>query len=320
MKILVTGGAGFIGSHVVDAYVAEGHDVTVVDDLSKGRKANLNPEARFLAMDVRDPALDTLFAENRFDVVNHHASQIDVRRSVEDPHADASINILGALSLLEKSRAHGVRRFIFASSGGAIYGECGERGAREEDVPRPESPYGISKLAVEHYIRFFGAVQRLPYTILRYANVYGPRQDPRGEAGVITLFIDKILAGEAPTIYGSGAQVRDYVHVEDVVEANRAALRKGENQVFNIGTGVGTSVNELFEILSRHQPSLREPRHALARPGEVERSLLNAGKAAAVLGWKASRPLDAGLYETLLFFRRQRKETVPARAVAGGLR
>jgi UDP-glucose 4-epimerase len=312
MKILVTGGAGFIGSHIVDAYVADGHEVTVVDDLSRGKKANVNPDARLAVMDLRDPDLERLFSETRFDVVNHHASQIDVRRSVAEPQVDASINIFGALRLLECAAAAGVKRFIFASSGGAVYGECPTSGAREEDPLHPESPYAISKAAVEYYIRFYGAVRGVPYTILRYANVYGPRQDPQGEAGVISIFIDKFLAGEPATVYGTGDQVRDYVHVSDVVEANRAALLRGEGRTFNIGTTMATSVNDLFGKLKAMTGSRLDPVSAPRRAGEVERSLLNNSAAARGLGWIPSRALDHGLDDTLRYFREKNKIPVGA--------
>jgi UDP-glucose 4-epimerase len=307
MRILVTGGAGFIGSHVVDAYVSDGHEVTVIDDLSKGKRSNVNPAAHLIVMDVRDPGLDDVFSAHRFDVVNHHAAQIDVRRSVDEPSVDASINILGTLALLQASRAHGVRKFIFVSSGGAIYGECGDQGAREEDPLRPESPYGVSKACAEFYVRLFG--DRFPTTILRYANVYGPRQDPRGEAGVITVFIEKILSNNQAVIYGTGEQTRDFIHVADVVEANRAALHGGENRTLNIGTRVETSVNALYEKLARLGGSSQKPVHAPARPGEIERSLLNPANALRHLGWHPTRYLEQGLEGTLDYFR-QRKEAL----------
>ena len=216
-----------------------GHQVTVVDDLTTGKKKNVNPQANLVVMDVRDPNISTLFAKTGFDIVNHHAAQIDVRRSVQDPFLDASVNILGTLRLLDGCRTFGVRKFIFSSSGGTIYGECKAKPAQESDASRPTSPYGFSKAAAETYIRFFGEFYHLPYTILRYANVYGPRQDPQGEAGVVAIFMGKILADEPVTIYGTGEQERDYVHVSDVVKANCSALLKGENDTFNIGNGRG---------------------------------------------------------------------------------
>jgi UDP-glucose 4-epimerase len=312
MKVLVTGGAGFIGSHIVDAYVKDGHDVTVVDDLSKGRRENLNPRARFVRMDVRDPGLEGVFTASRFDAVNHHAAQIDVRRSVEDPLSDASINVLGTVRLLELSRAHGVRKFVFASSGGAVYGECPSRGAREEDAVRPLSPYGAGKAAAEHYVRVFGSCHGLPYTILRYANVYGPRQDPEGEAGVITIFIERMLSDRPVTIFGDGEQTRDYVHVGDVAEANRTALMKGDGRAFNIGTGRATSVNALFGMLAPMAGFSREPLRAPRRSGEVERSVLDASAAERHLGWRPALSLEEGLPGTLSFFLGRRGGLAPA--------
>jgi UDP-glucose 4-epimerase len=303
MKILVTGGAGFIGSNIVDAYVEQGHEVTIVDDLSTGKKANVNREAKLVTMDVRDPNISTLFAESRFEVVNHLAAQIDVRKSVQDPFYDASVNILGTLRLLECCRSYGVRKFIFSSSGGTIYGECGAAPAREEDASRPESPYGFSKATGERYIRFYGDIYHLPYTILRYANVYGPRQDPHGEAGVVAIFAGKLRAKEQVTIYGSGDQERDYVYVSDIVQANIAALTKGENDIFNIGTGVPTSVNRLWEIMAALEEKAPAAVHAPARTGELARSVLNADRAKKLLGWKPGHTLEKGLAETYQFFK-----------------
>jgi UDP-glucose 4-epimerase len=303
VKILVTGGAGFIGSNIVDAYIKEGHQVTIVDDLSTGKKGQVHSQARLIVMDIRDPNISTLFAESRFEVVNHHAAQLDVRKSVQDPFFDASVNILGTLRLLECCRSYGVRKFIFSSSGGTIYGECGASPAREEDPARPESPYGFSKAAGERYIRFYGDVYHLPYTILRYANVYGPRQDPHGEAGVVAIFAGKLLAKQPVTIYGTGEQERDYVFVSDVVQANLAALTKGENDIFNIGTGVPTSVKRLWEIMAALEEKAPKAVHAPARTGELARSVLDADRAKRLLGWKPSHPLEKGLAETYRFFK-----------------
>jgi UDP-glucose 4-epimerase len=301
MKILVTGGAGFIGSHIVDAYIALGHDVTVVDDLSTGKKKNVNSRARLVTADVRDPNLSTLFTESRFEIVNHLAAQLDVRKSVQDPFFDASVNILGTLRLLECSRAYGVRKFIYSSSGGTFYGECTEP-AREEDPSHPESPYGFSKAAAERYIRFYGDIYKLPYTILRYANVYGPRQDPHGEAGVVAIFVGKLIAKARATIYGTGEQERDYVFVSDVVGANVAALTKGENDMFNVGTQITTSVKTLYEKLSRFNKDAQPAIYAPARTGELARSVLNIERARKYLGWKPLVAIDKGLEETYRFF------------------
>lgn len=305
MKVLVTGGAGFIGSHVVDAYVSAGHRVTVLDNLSTGKKKNLNPRARFVKGDVRDKNLSRMFKMARFDVVNHHAAQIDVRRSVADPLLDADINIMGLLNLLELSRLNRVKKVIFSASGGTYYGEC-SRPAREEDLPNPLSPYGISKLASEFYLRAYRALHDLKYTVLRYGNVYGPRQDPHGEAGVVAIFCQRLLAGVPAFIYGNGKQMRDYVYVGDVARANLAALSKGEGQSINVGTGKATDVNRLFEILSachsRGSSFERKP----ARPGELFRSVLNVAKASRLLGWKPKISIENGLAETYRYIAAQR--------------
>jgi len=309
MRILVTGGAGFIGSSIVDAYIDQGHEVTIVDDLSSGKKENLNPKARFQAMDVRDPNLSSLFEKSKFDIVNHLAAQLDVRKSVLDPFFDASVNILGTLRLLECSRAYGVKKFIFSSSGGTIYGECDKGPASEEAPSRPESPYGFSKAAAETYIRFYGSMYGVGYTILRYGNVYGPRQDPHGEAGVVAIFAGKLLAQQPITIYGTGKQVRDYVFVEDVVEANLAALSRGNNDTFNIGTQKTTSVNDLYAEMARLAPSAKPPTYAPARAGELEVSVLNIARAAERLGWKPKRTLKEGLDLTYKYFHEKTKKS-----------
>ncbi|MBI4397105.1 MAG: NAD-dependent epimerase/dehydratase family protein, partial [Elusimicrobia bacterium] len=241
MKILVTGGAGFIASHIVDNYVALGHRVTIIDDLSTGKKANLNPKAQFVRSDVQSPHLRRLFQKERFDIVNHHAAQIDVRRSVQDPAFDARTNILGLIHLLELSRQFKVKKFIFAASGGTYYGEC-SRPARETDEPHPLSPYGVAKLTGEHYLQAYRALHGLNYTVFRYGNVCGPRQDPHGEAGVVAIFCQKMLKGEPISIYGDGKQQRDYVFVKDVARANVRALKAGHDDAFNIGTNRATSV------------------------------------------------------------------------------
>jgi UDP-glucose 4-epimerase len=299
MRILVTGGAGFIGSHVVDTYVAAGHEVTVVDDLSSGKKRQLNPAARFVRADIRDERLERVFKKGRFDIVNHHAAQMDVRRSVEDPRFDADVNVLGLLNVLQLARKHGVRKMILAASGGTYYGEC-VRPARESDPPRPLSPYGITKLAGEHYLRAYEALHGIDFTILRYGNVYGPRQDPHGEAGVVAIFCNRLLAGQPLLVFGDGRQQRDYVFVADVARANLAALRRGKCEAVNIGTGRASSVNMLFESLRRaHGGGIREFRPP--RPGELFRSCLDIRHASAVLGWRPRVALDEGLRRTYRF-------------------
>lgn len=312
MKILVTGGAGFIGSNIVDGYIAEGHEVTVLDDLSTGKKKNVNPKAKLVTADIRDPNIVTLFAKSGFDIVNHHAAQIDVRHSVQDPFKDASVNILGTLRLLDCCRTYGVRKFIFASSGGVMYGNC-DKAANEEVAANPESPYGFSKAAGERYIRFYGSTYRLPYTILRYGNVFGPRQDAHGEAGVVAIFLGKLLEGEGVTIFGDGSQERDYVHVSDIVAANIAALTKGENQIFNIGTGEPTSVALLYRTLAKLAGQPEKATHAPERTGELKRSLLNAERARKHLGWKPQRSLEEGLRITLEAAKATRKPALARR-------
>ena len=305
MRILVTGGAGFIGSHVVDRYVADGHSVAVVDDLSTGKREQVNRAAEFHHMDVLDPRLENVMAAGRFDVVNHHAAQIDVRKSVADPLFDARVNILGTLRLLDLSRAHGVKRVVFASSGGAAYGEQVRFPADEEHPLNPVSPYGVGKVSGEHYAFYYQAVHGLPYVALRYANVYGPRQDPHGEAGVVAIFSGRLLTGQPCTINGDGGQTRDYVYVGDVVEANAAAadLSLEVRGPVNIGTGVETDVNALFALLAEVTGSRRAPVHGPAKAGEQQRSVIDPSRAARVLGWRPRTALRDGLRQTVEFFR-----------------
>ncbi len=305
MKILITGGAGFIGSNIVDAYIGQGHDVWVLDDLSTGRVSNLNPRARFVKADIRDTAaVSGLFQKERFDVMNHHAAQMDVRRSVSDPVFDASVNLLGVLTLLEAAVRGGVSKVIFASSGGAIYGEQDYFPADEQHPTRPISPYGVAKLSTEHYLFYYKAVYGLPYVCLRYANVYGPRQNPEGEAGVVAIFASRMLKGEHPVINGDGKQTRDYVFVGDVVRANLAALDVSASEIFNIGTGVETDVNTLFGHIRELTGSTAPDVHGPAKKGEQLRSVLSSGKISAALGWKPSVTLEEGLRRTVEYFKR----------------
>jgi UDP-glucose 4-epimerase len=306
MNILVTGGAGFIGSHVVDAYQAEGHSVTVVDDFSSGRESNLNPKAELFRCDIRDQErLEKLFSSRKFDVLNHHAAQINVRRSVDDPLFDASVNILGFLNLLQLGVRYGVSRVIMASTGGAIYGEQDVFPADESHPTRPISPYGITKLCSEHYLFYYHSLFGINVVPLRYANVYGPRQNPHGEAGVVAVFATKMLKGEQPTINGDGRQTRDYVYVGDVARANVLALRCTGYQYFNVGTGIETDVNAICEVIRRHAGYKDQPVHGPAKKGEQKRSLLDARKITATLGWKASMSLDDGLALTVDSFRKE---------------
>ncbi len=303
MTILVTGGAGFIGSHVVDAYIAQGHDVVVVDDLSSGSKNNLHPKARFYQMDILDEDLERIFREHRIDVVNHHAAQMDVRRSVADPKFDARVNILGGLNLFEIARKYGVKKVIFASTGGAIYGEQDYFPADEEHPTRPLSPYGITKLSTEKYLYFYKEVHGIDYVVLRYANVYGPRQNPHGEAGVVAIFASKMLKGEQPIINGDGRQTRDYTYVADVVRANVLALSYSSSNIFNVGTGIETDVNTLFHQLRSYlNPSCPE-HHGPAKAGEQLRSVISYAKIHRHLGWQPEVSLVEGLRKTAEYFR-----------------
>lgn len=303
MKILVTGGAGFIASHVADECIALGHAVTVVDDLSGGVMENVNPAAEFVKADIRDGALANLFASSKFDVVIHHAAQMDVRRSVADPAFDASVNIIGTINLLENSLRSGVGKFIFASTGGAIYGEQDYFPADEAHPVRPLSPYGISKLAVEKYLFYYGEVHGLRSISLRYGNVYGPRQNPHGEAGVVAIFTTRMLAGAGPVINGDGLQTRDYVYVADVVRANILALGHDAPGVFNVGTGVETDVNTLFRTLRGLTGAECREEHGPAKKGEQLRSVLDAGLLRRTFGWAPATTVPEGLRKTVESFR-----------------
>ena len=307
MKILVTGGAGFIGSNIVDAYIQAGHDVVVVDDLSTGRKENVNPKAHLVKVDIQDAGLEKVFEATKFDVINHHAAQMDVRRSVADPKFDASVNVLGMLNLLELGKKYGVGKVIFSSTGGAIYGEQDYFPADEQHPLRPLSPYGITKLATEKYLFYYKAVYGIQHVILRYANIYGPRQNPHGEAGVVAIFADKMLKGEQPVINGDGKQTRDYVFVGDVVRANLLALAHTISDIFNIGTGVENDVNTLFRIIKRSTSSSCEEKHAPAKMGEQLRSVIDSSKAKKILGWIPTVSLEEGLEKTVQYFRSAKK-------------
>ncbi len=305
MKILVTGGAGFIGSHVVDRYVAEGHQVAVVDALVSGRREFINPAARLYLADIRSPRLAEVFEAERPEVVNHHAAQAEVRRSVADPVLDASINVLGALNLLICCRRFGVGRVIYASTGGAVYGDTTVLPTPEDHPTRPASPYGISKLTVEHYLTCWGVLYEMSGLALRYANVYGPRQNPLGEAGVVAIFARRLLRGEPAIINGDGRQTRDYVYVGDVAEANLRALEQPEaTGTLNIGTGVETSVLDLFQRLQRIAGG-GEARHGAPKPGEQRRSVLDITLAKRLLGWTPRVTLDEGLRRTVEHFSKE---------------
>lgn len=304
MKILVTGGAGFIASHITDAFINEGHQVVVLDDLSTGFQKNINPAAKFIKANICDKKLDQLFENEKFDVVNHHAAQMDVRRSVKDPEFDATTNILGTLNLLQNAKNYGVKKIMFASTGGAVYGEQEYFPADEKHNTQPKSPYGISKLAVEKYLYFYNSEFGLNYSILRYANIYGPRQNAMGEAGVVAIFSTKLLKGEQPVINGSGEQTRDYVFVDDVVKANLLLLNDKDSDIFNVGTTIETNVNQLFNLLNKITGANKDEVHGPAAAGEQMRSVITSEKLFKKFGWKPSTKIEEGLQTTVDYFKK----------------
>mgnify|MGYP000097264756 CR=1 FL=1 len=298
----MTGGAGFIGSHVAEALARAGHRVLIVDDLSSGRKENLPEGCEFFKLDIRSRQAATLVASAGVEILVHHAAQIDVRRSVADPLHDAEVNILGTLNLLEAGRRGSLRQVVFASTGGAIYGEQEEFPASEEHPTRPLSPYGVAKLAVERYLYAYHQLYGLHVTCLRYANVYGPRQDPHGEAGVVAIFLERLLAGRPCVINGDGLQTRDYVFVGDVVEANLASLGLTGFRIYNVGTGRETDVVTLYRLLADAVGVDRPPTHGPAKPGEQRRSVISAAKIRRDLGVAVATSLADGLARTAHWF------------------
>lgn len=315
-KALVTGGAGFIGSTLVDRLLAEGWRVDVVDDLSTGSLANLadarsQPGRRFSfhRMDVRSPGIVDLVAHRRPDVVFHLAAQADVRVSVARPAFDAEVNVIGSLNVFEGCLAAGVSKVVFASSGGTIYGTPEELPVREGHPQRPESPYGVTKKAVGDYLHYYREIRGLEYSALALANVYGPRQDPHGEAGVVSIFAGKLLAHERPVIFGDGNQTRDFVFVDDVVDAFARASEKGGGLLMNIGTGVETSVQQLFDTMARLTGFKEPARYDPPRSGELARSAIDPGRAGIHLGWKPWTPIDEGLGRTIEHFKATRSAT-----------
>ena len=304
MRIMITGGAGFIGSHLAEAFLAAGHAVAVLDNLVAGKRENLaRTQVPLFQVDVRDrAAVAEAFAAFRPDVVSHHAAQMAVKASGEDPVYDAHVNVMGLLHVAEAALAVGAKKFVFASSGGTVYGECPVLPSPEDAPTVPLAPYGLSKLAGERYLAYYRAARGLSTTVLRYGNVYGPRQDPHGEAGVVAIFAQKLLSGGRPTIHGDGVQRKDYVHVRDVVRANLLALEAGDGGTYNIGSGIATSVNELHAIMARAAGSSLPPLHGPQRPGDVRTSWLDIGRAAAELGWRPELDLAEGMHDTLAYF------------------
>jgi UDP-glucose 4-epimerase len=302
MRALVTGGAGFIGSHIVDALVARGDEVYAVDDLSSGTRANLNDRAHLSVLDIASPSLAAVMDEAKPDVVFHEAAQMNVRRSVADPAFDAHVNVLGSINLYENCVRCGVGKVVFASSGGCVYGEAEQIPTPETSDRKPDSPYGITKLANEMYLRFYSEVHGLRSVCLRYANVYGPRQNPLGEAGVVAVFMSRLLRGEQPVINGTGEQTRDYVYVGDVVKANLAALDTDTDGAFNVGTGLETNVVELYEAIREVLNKEVDATHAPAKSGEQLRSALDISTSALVLGWRPQHDIASGLRASAEWF------------------
>ena len=304
MKVLVTGGAGFIGSHVVDTYIANGYEVVVVDNLSTGQLTNINPAATFYQVDIRSPQLSEIFEKECPDFVNHHAAQMDVRRSTVEPLFDADVNILGSINLLECAQKFNVKRFVYISSGGAVYGEPEYLPCDEIHPIQPICQYGASKHTVEHYLYLYHHIYGLDYVILRYGNVYGPRQNPRGEAGVVAIFTGQMLEDQQVVINGDGEQQRDFVHVSDCAQANLLALRTTNfNTIYNIGDGVGTSVNEIYRLLKQCTGYRKDANYGPAKAGETQRIYLDTKKAQSCLGWSPSVDIQDGLESTVNYLK-----------------
>lgn len=306
MKILVTGGAGFIGSHIAAQYLKEGHTVHIVDNMFSGKIENIPKGAVFFEMDIADTEIVRLLETEKYEVINHHAAQMDVRRSVADPLFDARVNILGSINLVEHGLKNGLKKVIFASSGGTVYGEQTSFPADENHPRNPISPYGVAKLSFEQYLYYYHTCFGLEYVALRYANVYGPRQNPHGEAGVVAIFIKKMLNGEQPVINGSGLQTRDYVFVKDVVNANLAALKYSGSTSFNVGTGVETNVVEIFDVINTYLGSKKPRTFAEAKSGEQMRSVLDCSSLRNKTGWKPEVQFTEGISQTIEWFKSQK--------------
>jgi UDP-glucose 4-epimerase len=312
LKILVTGGAGFIGSNLVDKLIDLGHEVIIADNLTSGFQRNLNPKAKFYKIDIRDKRLSEIFEREKPEIVNHHAAQIDVRKSGEDPIADAEANILGSLNLISNCIGFGVKRVVYASTGGAIYGDPQYIPADENHPITPISQYGISKHTVEHYLHLYSIIHGLEYVALRYSNVYGQRQNPYGEAGVVAIFAIQMLTGKQPTIFGPGDKTRDYTHVSDIVEANIIALKRGANAIYNIGTGIETKDQKIFDTMASVLGYKGKPIYAPLRPGEVYRIALDCTKAKKELNWSPKLSLKQGMVQTAEYYKYLAKQVKAA--------
>lgn len=301
MKAIVTGGAGFIGSHIVDNLITRGHQVTIIDNLSSGNVGNINPRAKFFFEDITDRQVIDIFTREEPEFVFHLAGQSNVQSSLKDPYLDAKVNILGTINILEACVRSGVKKIIYSSSA-AAFGESESLGISEQHRINPISFYGISKHTPEHYFKVYNRQYGLGFTVLRYANVYGPRQDPKGEGGVVSIFIDKILSGQAPTIFGDGNQTRDFIYVQDVAAANFAALKNGNGRFLNIGTGKQSSVNDLFKAITTISRMEANPEYGPERPGDIRHSYLINTKGKAILKWSPQYSLDMGLRETIEYY------------------
>ena len=307
MNILVTGGAGFIGSQIADEYIKLGHNVIIADNMSTGVKEFINPKAKFYPVDIRDDKIADIFKKHKIEIINHHAAQIDLRKSVSDPKYDVDVNVIGSINLLQHAIENKVKKFIFASTGGAIYGEHDYFPADEKHPTRPYAPYGINKNTIEKYLFYYNHVYGLNYIVFRYANVYGPRQNPFGECGVVAIFTEKMLNNTCPVINGEGEQTRDYVYVQDVVNANVLALDAKGPVTYNIGTTVETSVNYIFNKVNEYADTKFKENHGPAKKGEQMRSVLSCEKINNELGWTPGVNMDKGLRLTIEYFKKNKR-------------